>query len=318
MKRLSFLLIPFLYVLYLGCNNIPLENLHSNSDIFDSLKRKIRVMALNLKKDYFSNDHVPLSEKEIDILIPFEDKDLKTLECTIDAAKGLVMHPINKVFLVGNESEEIKGFAKKKQCEFVNIEKILPKFCKKKSIQEDFLKEYIKLNADLISDGKVNYCLIIDHGVVLLQTQVFVRKDRQLISFSDKYNLQNKLTTESVLNIRKYVKLNFNHSPIMFDKKVLKEIKKKVEKNRKILWRDAIQEYAATKYFSASEIYANYLLHYHKDKVVIMPGRSLQVDYYQNCGAKWQRGFLSSKYKSIEYKKVTHARDTSTDPESIR
>jgi hypothetical protein len=304
MKRflviLSLLISCFLIVVWEISNT---EILPKEDNEWHQLKRKIALKLLNLKKDPYSNDHIPLSKEKIDIVILANEKDIQTLPFAIDAAKGLIMHPINKIYLICPESEKLRAIAEAKDCEFIEENKVIPTFANTKSLSEFSKQQYIKLNAETITDSEVKYYLVIDSDTIMLQTQVFLKNGKQVLNTLNGYVLERKHTVESLLKLGKYLNLDFDSHHMLFDKELLKSMKDRLEKLHGKSWQDALNEHDDTymKNFSEYEMYANYILTYHSDKASVVHGKNAWMPADKALGIGWQRGFLSRRYKTVSF-----------------
>lgn len=279
------------------------ETLPLEDSQWHQFKRKIAMKLLHLKKDPFSNDHIPLSKEKIDIVILATEKDLPTLPFAIDAAKALVMHPINKIYLICPESEKLRAIAVEKSCEFIEENKVVPTLAKANSLTGFFKQQYIKLNIDAITDPAIAYYLVIDADIIMLQTQVFFKNGKQVLNALNGYVLERKYMVESLLKLGKYLNLDFTSRHMLFDKKLLKAMKDRLEKLHGKLWQDALNEHESVymKNFSEYEMYANYVLTYHSDKAMVVHGKNLIIPAEKASGITWQRGFLSRSYKTVSF-----------------
>lgn len=275
------------------------ETLPNHDTSWHQLKRKISMKLLSFKKDPYANDHIPLSAEKIDIVILASEADLNILPFTIDAAKGLIMHPINKVYLICPESEKLRSIALAKGCEFIAEAKVLPEFLSTQLLTPDLKQQYLKLNADSVTEPGIKYYLVIDAKTVLLQTQVFLKNGKQVLNAVNHYNLEYKQNTELVLKIGKYMNFSFNSCYMLFDKQILKNIKNHIEKLHNQSWQNALQ--ICSQNLCANEIYANYMLAYHANKTAVVYEKNAQLPLDKLVGVEWQRGFLGRHYKSVSF-----------------
>lgn len=170
MKRILIFLSFVIAIIFLGNWSIKSpETLPEKDNAWHSFKRKTFNTLLSLKRDFYSNNHVPLCKNKIDIIILATEEDLPTVHNAIDAAKGLVMHPINIIYLVCADSKKMRDIALEKGAEFVNENEVTP--TNQKELSQKLKQEFIKLNIDEFTQS--DYCLIIHANTVLLQTQFF-------------------------------------------------------------------------------------------------------------------------------------------------
>lgn len=263
-------------------------------------KRKLFMKFLSFKRDKYSNNHVPLCKEKIDLVFLCIEKDLTTIRYAIDAAKGLVMHPINKIYLICPESEKLRRVAQEKDCEFIEESKLIPHLARGNSLPGYLKQQFIKLNADTITTA--NYFLVIDADTILLQTQIFLRDGKTVFNATNGYVLERKYMVESVLKLGKYYNLDFTSHHMFFDKVKLKAMKARLEELHGKAWQDVLNNPEIPgPYFSEYEMYANFVLTFFPDEVTIVNGRNSWMPADKISGIEWQRGFLSNRYKSLSF-----------------
>lgn len=263
-------------------------------------KRKLFMKFLSFKKDPFANDHIPLCQTEIDIVFLCIEKDIATIRHAIDAAKGLVMHPIKTIYLICPESEKLRAVAQEKGCEFVEETKIMPRLARGNTLSGCLKQQFIKLNADTITSA--NYYLVIDADTILLQTQVFLKNGKAVFNAFNGYVLERKFMVESVLKIGKYYNLDFTGHYILFDKAKLKAMKDRLEQLHNKPWQDVLNDpNISEKAFSEYEMYANFVLTFFPNEAMIVHGKNSWMPADKAAGIEWQRGFLSRRYKSLSF-----------------
>lgn len=299
MKRFLALLSLIISLSILGIWNITTpETLPKDDTKWHAYKRKLFMKFLALKRDKYSNNHVPLCQHKIDVVFLCTEKNLPTIRHAIDAVKGLVMHPINKIYLICPESEKLQEVAQEKGCEFVEETQAMPLLARGNS--SHIKRQLIKLNADTIST--TNYFLVIEADTILLQTQIFLREGKAVFNAFDRYTLSPKTIVESLLDLKKYYNLDFNGGYMFFDKSKLKAMKDRLESMHKKPWQDILNNPEITSEdFSEYEIYANFVLAFFPEEAAIVHGRNSQMPADRISGIQWQRGFLSRKYKSLSF-----------------
>ncbi|MCE2716659.1 MAG: DUF6492 family protein [Pseudomonadota bacterium] len=276
------------------------EILPSKDTKWHTYKRKLFMKFLSFKRDKYSNNHVPLCSEKIDLVFLCAEKDLPAIRSAIDAAKGLVMHPINKIYLICPESEKLRKVAQEKDCEFIEESKVVPHLAKGNILPEHLKQQFIKLNADIVTT--TDYFLIIDADTILLQTQIFLREGKAIFNATNGYVLERKRMVESVLKLGKYYNLDFTSHHMFFEKAKLKAMKKRLEELHGKPWQDALNNpEIPVPYFSEYEMYANFVLTFFPDEATIVNGRNSWMPADRISGIEWQRGFLSSRYKSVSF-----------------
>lgn len=279
------------------------ETLPNEDTKWHIYKRKLFMKFLSLKRDKYSNNHIPLCKEKIDLVFLCIEKDLPTIRYAIDAAKGLVMHPIHKIYLICPESEKLRAVAHEKGCEFIEETKVIPPLARGNILPGRLKQQFIKLNADTITT--TNYFLVIDADTVLLQTQIFLREGKAVFNAINGYVLERKHMVESVLKLAKYYNLDFTSHHMFFDKSKLKAMKKRLEKLHQKPWQDALNNPDIPEpYFSEYEMYANFVLTFFPNEATIVNGKNSWMPADRISGIEWQRGFLSSRYKSLSFHHV--------------
>lgn len=290
MKRSLIALSFLIFALFIGNWAIRTpESLPQKDSYIHSLKRKIFHTLLGMKKDFYSNNHVPLCKDKIDIVILASEQDLITLPHTIDAANGLVMHPINKIYVVSTDSKKIKDIATSKNAEFIDIDKILPNTLQKQKY------EIIKLAADSFTQS--DYYLVIHANTILLQTQIFLRSNKSVLFATMDYSIENKSSIDSIFKFGQYYNLSFTGPIMFFDKMKLKALKNHLEKLHNKPWLEIIN----IENFYAFEAYASFVLTIFPEETVITCDRNVHIPASNANGVEWQRGFLSRTYKSLTF-----------------
>ena len=276
------------------------ETLPTEDTDWQIYKRKKFMKFLSFKRDYFSNNHVPLSKTKIDIVFLCIEKDIPTIRYAIDAAKGLVMHPIVKIYLVCPESEKLRAIAKEKGCEFVEELKVIPTLARGNELPGYLKQQFIKLNADKITTA--DYYLVIDADTILLQTQIFLRDGKAVFNAFNGYVLGRKHMVESVLKLGKYYNLDFTSHHMFFDKSKLRAMKDRLEELHGKPWQDVLNNPDIPgPTFSEYEMYANFVLTFFPNEATIVHGRNSWMPADRIDGITWQRGFLSKRYKSLSF-----------------
>jgi len=276
------------------------ETLPTEDTKWHIYKRKLFMKFLSFKRDRYSNNHIPLCQEKIDLVFLCIEKDLPTIRYAIDAAKGLVMHPINKIYLICPESEKLRKVALEKNCEFVEENKLLPSLSRGNILPGYLKQQFIKLNADTITTSA--YYLVIDADTILLQTQIFLRDKKAVFNATNGYVLERKHMVESVLKLGKYHNLDFTSHHMFFDKEKLKAMKKRLEEIHGKPWQDVLNNPDIKgSSFSEYEMYANFVLTFFPDEATIVNGMNSWMPADKISGIEWQRGFLSKKYKSLSF-----------------
>ncbi len=303
MKRILIFLLFAITVALLGNWIIKsLETLPEKDGTWHYCKRKTFNALLSLKRDFYSNNHVPLCKNKIDIVILATENDLATISHSIDSAKGLVMHPINKIYLVGADLKKMRDIAFEKNAEFINENAVVP--INNTKLSQKLKHEFIKLNVDSFTQSE--FCLIIHANTVLLQNQIFLRADKSVLFSTQDYAIERKHVVDSILKLKKYHNLSFFGPIMFFDKTKLKALKNRIEKLSNTAWTDCLNnKNISEQNFSAFEMYANFILTFFPKEAMITSDRNSKIPNEYAAGIEWQRGFLSRNYKSLTFQQTT-------------
>ena len=248
------------------------------------------------------------SQVVIDILIPVLEKDLVTLFSVVFCARKYINNPIGNIVIVGRTglTEE---FCKLHNCIFLDEDLVLP--IKKTDILHNnvvwyrsgwIFQQLIKLSADeLVQNENV---LILDADTCLTMKQSFILDDNKIIlNFSDEFHFPYKHYVD-ILNLKKRFLLSFICHHMLFNKIILKRIKKEIELNTGKNWIDAILtniDFNVTSSFSEYEMYGNYIYYNYPERVHLeyWSNKSLQTNV---LNIERIEGY-KDKYKSISFHK---------------
>lgn len=181
----------------------------------------------------------------VDILIVCAEKDALTLKMCINSVKKNLLHNIKDFYVISPLSNKIKKICNAERVKFVNEKKILPK----KNLKIDYVHQGVDRSnwlyqqflsyASVITLGKCNYKFCINADTILLKNQKFIFNNRILFNVSDEYHLPyfkifTKMFKKKTLN----VSLTSHH--MLYDKKVMKQMLKKIEVKYSDKWYKAI------------------------------------------------------------------------------
>lgn len=238
--------------------------------VFSLWLKKFSGQDLNFRKDISST--VP-----IDVVIVAIDKDFDVLVHVIDSIRKNIKHPIDEIIIISPKSAAIKNICRKKKCLFIDETSVLP--ISKKDI--DYIadgkdrsgwlfQQLLKWSGDKFA--KNDFFLIADADTVFCRPQVFVYEGKVMMPVCSQlghrpyYTAYEKLTGESVSSL-----INFTSHHVLFDKRILAELKGKIEKHSKTDWCRAI---ISTKNINPSEgscvsdyeTYGQYVFSHYKDE----------------------------------------------------
>ncbi len=264
--------------------------------------KKLRNLHMSLLYRY-SNDptmdnKIHKSDVPLDIVIPIVEKDIPTAKYTIKSIKGLLMHPINKIYIVAPESEKLKKFAKDNDLVFIKENNVLPKFSDKKTQKGWIKQQYLKLNADSFVE-KDNF-LVIDADMILMRAHVFIYKGKTIFNVYRDYSLERKKFVERVTGVKKFYNLDFTAHHMLFNKQKLKLLKADLENKYKKVWFDALNDLDLEDgNFSEYELYANYMLNKYPNEFMFVHGRILNIERNKLDGIDFIQGAYSNEFKAV-------------------
>lgn len=266
------------------------------------LHKKLRNLHMSLLYRY-SND--PVMENKVhksniplDIVIPIIEKDIPTARYTIQSIKGLLMHPINKIYIVAPESNKLRKFASDNGLVFINENDVLPKFSGSKTQKGWIKQQYLKLNADSFVE-KDNF-LVIDADMILMRAHVFIYKGKTIFNVYRDYSLERKKFVQRITGIDKFYNLDFTAHHMLFNKEKLKDFKTHLETKYKKSWFDALNDLDLEDgNFSEYELYANYMLKKYPNKFRFVHGRILNIERNKLEGLNFIQGAYSNEFKAV-------------------
>jgi hypothetical protein len=213
------------------------------------------------------NSGPPSGPEAIDVIIPAIDKDLDTLPYVIDCLRKHVKHPINRIMIVSPNSGKIKALCARKNCTFVDERTVLPitkKHIRYRSSRWDrsgwLYQQLLKLNGDKLSSQR--YFLVTDADTVMVRPHRFRAGGKTVVytrhwSQPEYFNTYRKLMGTKARSRRSFVA-----HYMLFDRKKLAGMKKKIEAKHGTVWYKAIIRSINKKRqfgFSEFETYGNYL-----------------------------------------------------------
>lgn len=218
-------------------------------------------------KHFDRRDENFVHNPKVDVIIPVIDKDFEILPLCINSLKKYCLNKIDKIYVVSN-SKKIREYCINNNLQFVEENNIIPKNIQDKQIlnkngedRSGWLKQQlIKLSGEI---GENRFYLVIDADHVLLKEHIFLTSDKKTVFYvSEEYNepyydFLNKIWGEKKINNFSYV----SHK-MLFDKKVLKELKIEIEQKFSESWIDIILNNLKTEsgsFFSEYELYGNFL-----------------------------------------------------------
>ena len=232
-----------------------------------TLRRSLYYIGLRrikplLRLDPNLNDDVH-SNLALDVVIPTTEKDIPVLIKCVAGLRTNLRHPIGTIFLVAPPSNKIKKIAEELKCKFINEQSILP--IEKNKIKYRprgidragwICQQFVKYSGDKIAKHE-NY-LVIDSDTILTRPQIFMVNNRPIFNHSDEYHLPYYNVYRKLVSEKASYPLSFTSHHMIFNKKVLSELKTSIEDLHNKPWHEAILANIDKKELSAISDYETY------------------------------------------------------------
>lgn len=230
-----------------------------------------------LKKDNVFGD-IDQSLIDVDVIIPVIKKDLDVLPYVVKSIRKYLKHPIDKIYIVAPDDEEIRNFCDRNDCVFKFEDSVLPiklEEIKYKVFNKNrsgwIFQQLIKLNADRISSKKHVY--ILDADTILVQSQKFEKDRKGILLVSDEFHVPYHHAYEKIFKYKTTAKFSFVSHQIFMDTSLLGELKCDIEnKNNGKPWYSVILDNLDDKEmssFSEYETYGNWVTQNHPESILM-------------------------------------------------
>lgn len=248
------------------------------------------------------------SKKEIDIVIPTISKDFSLLNNVISSLKK-VEQMINKIFIISQENEEIIAFCKKNNLVFIE-EKSLLGYGKDKinyrvgGVDRSgwIFQQLLKLSGEKITE-KENY-LVLDSDTVLTAPNSFINDNRFVFYQNKEWHQPYFESFKKIFGYHTKNKLSFTSHMMIFNKKLLREMKKEME----IRWNKSWdQVYLMTidnqeaSCVSDYDTYANWVLYHYPQLVKEQPFYNTSLSRTKLAPLEVLEKNYGKKYKSVSF-----------------
>ncbi len=204
----------------------------------------------------------------IDVLIPAINDDIYMLNKTIYSVKRNVKDVVNEIFIISPQDDNIKKLCSENKVTFINeIEYIgfgKNDFEIKNRNRNGWLyQQLLKMNGDKISS--TNNFLVIDADHILLKPHEFCSNDSFIFFTSKEYHLPYFMAIDKLFKQRykKKIQESFISDKMIFNKRILSEMKHEIEEIHEKEWFNAIfDSYDKSSFcgFSEFETYGTYIL----------------------------------------------------------
>lgn len=203
-------------------------------------------------------------EKNIDVVCPVVEKDIPKLALCLQTWRKYVYPHIDEIFIVSPYSKNIVDFANNNNLVYINENEylgcdddlLLP-------IREDrrgwIKQQLIKLNGNL---GKNDNTLVIDADVFLMRNHTFIDNNATPHFYMNRSYWSAALDTASrLLGMKPNTELSYVTDKMLFNKGVLRDIKRRIEEVTGKEWKNAIisaYDNSTSIGFSEYELYGMY------------------------------------------------------------
>ena len=259
-----------------------------------------KILKIGLKEKEYK-------QEEIDVVIPTISKDYILINKVIDSLK-YVKQNINKIYIISNNNEEIRNFCKLHNIVFVNEDLVLG--YNKSHINYNvfgidrsgwIFQQLLKLASDKIVE-KENF--------LILDSDTFFIKDISFIKNNGKFCLQQSCEWHQkyfdvykiLLQQKRVNTFSCVSHMMLFNKKILSDLKSEIEKKNNKTWDRAILDLiddSDTSYFSEYETYANFVKSNYSGKVYFKV--FFNKAFKRDCLYKIDIKKYSKKYNSLSF-----------------
>ena len=237
---------------------------------------KLKILFLKYKREAETNTR---DNTKIDIFIPCGLKDIPTLSLTIQSIQKHVMHTINMVYIVSPDNEKVRQIAKQNNAVWIDEKSIAPiditsiTYTTYNHVDRSswLYQQLIKLSCTRLSKNR--FILVQDADTILIRNQKYIENEHIVINCSSNlphipyFNTYYKLLRKQILPI-----YNTTSHSACIDRKVLEELKNKLEKYHSLPWYRVIINYINKNefsYISDYELYGQYLIHNKDNKIIL-------------------------------------------------
>ncbi len=248
----------------------------------------------------FSED-APYSPVSLDIVIPIVEKDLETLPFVVASVRGLIMHPINNIFIVAPDSKRIRDEVTRLGLSFIDENVLLPKSLNEKFFSGWIKQQFIKLNADKIVTTE--YFLVLDADTIFTRPQIFIFQGKVMLNVADEYSLPTKKYVKKILGYGKLHHFSFCVHHLVYETKKLHYLKNYIEERYSKPWHEVISdldEYEMSG-SSESELYVGFVLKNYRDEFKIVYGRNIELQRSKLSSFELILPWACERSKSISF-----------------
>jgi len=234
-----------------------------------------------LLKEFFKVSFIDKKEidgPKIDVLIPTATKDYPLLADVLLSLKN-IYQPLNKIYVVSPDTKEIRAFCQNNNCLFIDEKEVLPYgknaiAYKVGNVDRSgwLYQQLLKLSGDKFVEQD-NY-FVIDADTLLVNKINLIENHRFVFFQNKEWNNPYFVTFKKLFGYRAINKLSFTSHMMIFNKKMLEEMKREIETKYGQSWDKVYISMADPKEASCIsdyDTYANWVLIHHPEFVLQKP-----------------------------------------------
>jgi hypothetical protein len=249
------------------------------------------------------------SDLPLDAVIPAAEKDADVLPYAIDGIRRNLRHPLGNIFVVSPPFTGIQTLCRRKGCRFVDERSLVDMDPSRIDLvvngvdrSQWIYQQFLKWSADALAESP--HYLVVDADTVLVRPQVFERAGRIIFDYSDEYNspyyeMFLRLLKEEVL-----CPMSFVSHHMVFEKRILVELRQRIEAIHGCDWKDAILrnlDRREPSSFSDYDTYGHYMFLHHRAPMVIEYWFNLSVTRKMLRSTSLLGMQYGGRYKSISF-----------------
>jgi hypothetical protein len=212
------------------------------------------------------------SDIPLDIAMVTIDKDIETLQASIDSIKKYIMHPIKQIAIVTRNDDFFISFCKKNGYVFIDENDILGYSKENFNNMEGrggwLFQQLLKLGYAQYSASE--HYLVVDSDTVFLKKRIFKDKNITFFDYSDEHHRPYRIAFNKLMGFDYCSNLSFVTHYMLFEKKKVGAFKRFIEEKHSCRWDEAIlkcADYSHSSCFSEYETYGNFFSYFYKKEI---------------------------------------------------
>ena len=199
-------------------------------------------------------------ERPLTVVVPATDKDAPALALCLRYARDMIRHPLKMVCVVAPNSSAIRRIAAENGCTFVHEDEFLPRPAADLRTRGWVIQQLIKLIACARLD--TSDCLVLDSDTIFLRPQVFFRRGKTLLKFSDQYELLYNPSLELLLGTKRRFPVSFVTHHMVLNRERVALLLESIERKFNRPWFEVLiheVNHACSVSLSEFEMYGNFV-----------------------------------------------------------